>query len=88
VLAHHVYRAPPFRGIVEHEFCPVYVARAASDPQPNPLEVSACAWLDWKQFVRATDADTTDTYSWWCKNQLCDLKDHPLIAEYSRPATK
>jgi isopentenyl-diphosphate delta-isomerase len=85
VLPHHVYRAPPFRGIVEHELCPVYVARAASEPSPNPLEVSACAWVDWEQFVRAAEADTTDTFSWWCKNQLRELKHHPLLDEYSRP---
>jgi isopentenyl-diphosphate delta-isomerase len=87
VLPHHIYRAPPFRGIVEHEFCPVYVARAASDPQPNPLEVCACAWLDWHYFVRIADTDTTDAVSWWCKNQLGDLRRHPLIAEYSQSAT-
>jgi isopentenyl-diphosphate delta-isomerase len=85
LLPGHIYRAPAFHGIIEHEFCPVYIARAASDPQPNPLEVSACAWLDWQYFVRNVEADTTDTYSWWCKNQLRDLKHHPLIAQYSRP---
>jgi isopentenyl-diphosphate delta-isomerase len=85
VLAHHIYRAPPFRGIVEYEFCPVYVARAASDPEPNPLEVGACTWIEWNAFVHAAETDTTDTYSWWCKNQLPHLKHHPLIIEYSRP---
>ena len=85
VLPRHIYRAPPFRGIIEYEFCPVYIARAASDPQPNPLEVGACAWIDWESFVEAVETDTSDTYSWWCRNQLRDLKHHPLIAEYSRP---
>ena len=85
VLPRHIYRAPPYRGIVEYEFCPVYVARAASEPAPNPLEVGACAWIDWQAFVRAAETDTTDTYSWWCKNQLRDLKHHPLIDEYSGP---
>ncbi len=87
VLPRHIYRAPPFRGIVEHEFCPVFVARAASVPDPNPLEVGACAWVDWDSFVRAAEADEEDRYSWWCKNQLRDLKDHPLLAEYARPAS-
>ena len=50
-LPEHLYRAPPFAGIVEYEFCPVYVARATSEPQPNPLEVGACAWTDWEAFV-------------------------------------
>jgi isopentenyl-diphosphate delta-isomerase len=85
VLPHHTYRAPPYRGIVEYEFCPVYVARATSEPAPNPLEVGACAWIEWKAFVRAAETDTTDTYSWWCKNQLRYLKHHSLIDEYSGP---
>jgi len=86
VLPRYVYRSPPFRGIVEYEFCPVYVARAASQPRPNPLEVDGCAWRDWEGFVREAESDTTDAYSWWCKDQLLDIKHHPLIAEYSRPA--
>ena len=84
VLPDYVYRAPPFRGVVEHEFCPVYVARAAGDPDPNPLEVDACAWADWTSFVRLAEADTADAYSWWCKNQLRHIKHHPLIAAYGR----
>jgi isopentenyl-diphosphate Delta-isomerase len=86
VLPRHVYRAPPFQGVVEHEFCPVYVARAEGDPRPNALEVGAWAWVDWERFVRAAEADTSDTYSWWCKNQLLELKSHPLLAEYARPS--
>lgn len=57
VLPRHIYRAPPYRGIVEYEFCPVYVARATSEPVPNPLEVGACAWIEWKAFVRAAETD-------------------------------
>ncbi len=84
VLPDHLYRAPPFRGIVEYEFCPVFVARAATWPQPNPLEVGACAWVDWDEFVHAAETDTRDAYSWWCKNQLRELKDQPLIDTYAR----
>jgi isopentenyl-diphosphate Delta-isomerase len=88
VLPSHSYQAPPFHGIVEHEFCPVFVARAASAPQPNSLEVGACAWVDWEYFVFAAEADSDDSYSWWCKNQLRELKHHPLIAQYARPAVR
>lgn len=83
-LPDHLYRAPPFRGIVEYEFCPVFVARAASWPDPNPREVDSCAWVEWQKFVGAADADTSDAYSWWCKNQLRELRDHPLIAAYAQ----
>jgi isopentenyl-diphosphate delta-isomerase len=73
VLAHHVYRAPPFRGIVEHEFCPVFVARARSRPRPNPDEVAEHRWVRWEDFVRAAEADAADRFSWWCKNQLGEI---------------
>jgi isopentenyl-diphosphate delta-isomerase len=73
VLPRHRYRAPPFRGIVEHEFCPVFVARTGSDPEPNPDEVAAWRWVGWEEFVRAAASDTRDEYSWWCKNQLSAL---------------
>lgn len=74
VLPTHVYRAPPFRGIVEHEFCPVVVARARCGPTPNPAEVADCAWVRWSDFVREARRDTNDSYSWWCKNQLRELE--------------
>ena len=88
VLPDHLLpRAARSTGIVEYEFCPVFVARLASGPQPNPIEVGACAWIDWDEFVRdARSEDTDDVYSWWCKNQLRELSGHPLIERYARPA--
>lgn len=88
LLPNHLYRAPAFRGIVEHEFCPVFIARQASAPQPNPLEVGACAWLHWDEFVRSALEDTDNRYSWWCKNQLRELIGHPLIERYARRAAR
>jgi isopentenyl-diphosphate delta-isomerase len=79
VLPRHVYRAPPFHGIVEHEFCPVFVARADSLPSPNPGEVAEYRWMAWEDFVLAASADTADTFSWWCKNQLREIAE-PLGA--------
>jgi isopentenyl-diphosphate Delta-isomerase len=86
VLPDHLYRAPPYDGIVEYEFCPVFVARESSGCEPNPVEVGACAWIDWDEFVRRAQSDADDTYSWWCKNQLRELVGHPLIERYARPA--
>jgi isopentenyl-diphosphate delta-isomerase len=83
-LPDHLYRAPPFAGIVEHEFCPVFVARLDSSPRPNPIEVGACAWIAWDEFVRRAQDDEDDVYSWWCKNQLRELEGHPLIDRYAR----
>jgi isopentenyl-diphosphate Delta-isomerase len=86
VLPSYTYKAPPFRGIVEHEVCPVYVARAESEPRPNPTEVEAAKWVSWEDFVTAAEADTTGAYSWWCKDQLKQLKTNSLIAAYANPA--
>ncbi len=85
VLPDHVYRAPAFQGIVEYEFCPVFVARAAGEPRPNPVEVDDCAWMRWEDFsAAALEDDEGDIYSWWCKNQLRELRGHPLVERYAR----
>ena len=86
-LPTYSYRTPPFRGIVEYEFCPVYVGRAEGEPQPNAAEVEEFKWVSWADFVSAAEADGNGAYSWWCKDQLKELKTHPLIAAYSRPDT-
>jgi isopentenyl-diphosphate delta-isomerase len=70
VVPDHTYRTPPFLGIVEHEFCPVFVARAEGDPRPNRAEVATYRWMGWPDFVVAALSDTADVFSWWCKNQL------------------
>ncbi len=88
VLPRHRYRAPAFKGVVEHEFCPVFLARATSRPRPNPMEVATFEWVRWTDFVRAAEQDAGDDYSWWCKNQLKELKGHRLLATYSSPSAR
>lgn len=103
VLPAYTYKTPPFNGIIEHEYCPVYVAKASSEPMPNPQEVAQFAWTEWSDFVKAAEQDNdTDAakrewmhsvpvgesrklgiWSWWCKDQLGQLKNHPLIQQYS-----
>lgn len=46
VLPEFRYRATDASGIVEHELCPVYVARAADQPALNPHEVQDARWVD------------------------------------------
>ncbi len=84
ILPRYTYKTPPFKGIIENEFCPVYVARATSEPQPNPDEVEAYKWMSWQDYVAAAEADTADIYSWWGKDQLKFIKNHPLIAQYAQ----
>jgi isopentenyl-diphosphate delta-isomerase len=73
VVPDYTYRTPPFHGIVEHEFCPVFVARAEGEPRPNRTEVDAYRWMGWQEFVIAARSDRANVFSWWCKNQLCEL---------------
>ncbi|MEN2740001.1 isopentenyl-diphosphate Delta-isomerase [Microbacterium sp. X-17] len=46
VLPSFRYHATDANGMVEHEICPVYIARAASPLRPNPVEVAEIRWVD------------------------------------------
>lgn len=83
VLPDYRYKTPPYNGIVEHEVCPVYVARATSLPQPNPAEVESYEWLPWAEYVRRVQADSGDTFSWWCKDQLKQLQHNKVLQSYA-----
>lgn len=85
VLPHYRYRSPPFRGVVENEFCPVFLARAAGEPRPDGREVDAFEWVPWEDFVRAASTDTGDVYSWWCKDQLSHLAEMEAVERYASP---
>ncbi len=84
LLSDYQYETPPFKGIIEREFCPVYIARATSQPHPNPEETADYQWLSWQDYLQQALADSTNTWSWWCKDQLKLLQKHPLIEQYSR----
>jgi isopentenyl-diphosphate delta-isomerase len=44
------YEAVAADGVRENEFCPVFTARAAADPAPEPSEVAEWRWVDWAAF--------------------------------------
>jgi len=75
VLDNYTYITPPFNGIVEHEFCPVFVAYVDADPAPNPEEVEAYRWMAWKDYVALINGPEADTVSYWAKDQYTRLKD-------------
>lgn len=60
-------------GIIEHEFCPVFFADTNKEPSPNPDEVAEYKWMEWDEFTKTALADTDNTWSWWCKDQLTQL---------------
>lgn len=77
------YRAPAYDGVVENEFCPVYLARAGGEPRPNPVEVDDFAWIDWQDFLRECDSDVSGTYSWWCRDQIRQLRKLDLVTTFA-----
>ncbi len=77
------YRAVDASGLVENEVCPVYIARTAGDPVPNPLEVMDTAWVAPGALGRALDL-TPWAYSPWLVLQSVDLAmlDVPLDSRH------
>jgi len=104
VLPRYTYKTPPYNGIVEHEFCPVYIAHAVGEPVPNQDEVAQVHWADWTDFIAAAESDDEEDmgyrdwmksipegeprslgiWSWWCKDQIIQLKNNPLVKQYSK----
>jgi isopentenyl-diphosphate Delta-isomerase len=78
VLPAYTYTSPPFNGIIENEFCPVYFAKAASKLIPNPNEVDAYKWLGWDEFMAEIRADKASQWSYWCKDQVKQFQNDIL----------
>jgi len=83
MLPTYRYTTTPYNGIIDNEFCPVYIALATSKPKPNPEEVEAYKWMSWKDYAKTAEADDEDSWSWWCKDQLKLLHNHPAIKKYA-----
>jgi isopentenyl-diphosphate delta-isomerase len=73
MLPDYRYKTPPYKGIIEHEVCPVYVATTSDKPQPNKQEVETYQWMSWTEFQHTAAGETNDTWSWWSKDQLKQL---------------
>jgi isopentenyl-diphosphate delta-isomerase len=73
VLPRYRYATPPYNGIVENEFCPVFVAYTDEEPNPNPDEVEAYKWLDWPAYVQMLEQQS-GIMSYWAKDQYKQLK--------------
>ncbi|MFE3458340.1 isopentenyl-diphosphate Delta-isomerase [Nocardiopsis aegyptia] len=63
------YRAVSAEGIVENEFCPVFWARTADVPDPDPAEVAEFAWTGWRDLV-ATAERAPWALSPWAVEQI------------------
>jgi isopentenyl-diphosphate Delta-isomerase len=68
LVPNYRYKTPPFDGVVEHEFCPIYFATTHEDPKLNPLEVEEFTWITWREYQRMIQEQ--EDVSWWAKDQL------------------
>ncbi|MGV8909743.1 MAG: isopentenyl-diphosphate Delta-isomerase [Propionicimonas sp.] len=66
------YRAVDASGVVENEFCPVWVARLAGPLQPDPDEVAETSWVTWVDLVTLVDKAPA-LLSPWCVAQVPQL---------------
>ncbi len=72
------YRAVDASGIVENEICPVYIARASSEPKPAADEVAEFYWADTLELLAAVTA-TPWAFSPWLTLQLPELAARGLL---------
>lgn len=83
VLPAYRYTTPPYNGIIENEFCPVYIAYTKDEPAPNPEEVDSYEWLDWQAYVQRLH-DDADHMSYWAKDQYAQLAALKPFVDYAK----
>jgi isopentenyl-diphosphate delta-isomerase len=81
ILPKYIYKTPPFKGVIEHEFCPIFVAIAGSKLAPNPEEVGDYKWMRWTEYSRALVQEASK-YSYWSKDQYSKLMFNPAFQEF------
>lgn len=83
LLPNYRYSTPPYDGVVENEFCPVFAARLVISSQTNPEEVEESYWTPWDEYVADVDANP-ERYSYWAKDQLKQLRDLPGLLAFTK----
>lgn len=74
------YITPSYNGVIENEYCPVYVAELPSDITLNPDEVSDYRLMTWNEIWREVATHPED-FSYWLKEQIV-LLDAYVRARY------
>ncbi|MDO5619337.1 isopentenyl-diphosphate Delta-isomerase [Kocuria sp.] len=72
ILPDFSYRAVDASGVVEHEFCPVWVARAASEPRPHPHEIAEITWVNPADLLIASRG-LPRVFSPWLVEEITEL---------------
>ncbi len=68
------YRAEMEDGTVEHELCPVLVARVDGEPRLDPAEVDDADWVPWETLVARARTEP-ETLSPWSVAQILRLAE-------------
>jgi isopentenyl-diphosphate Delta-isomerase len=83
VLPEYRYKTPPYKGIIENEFCPVYVAYTDERVHANPDEVEMYRWLPWHDYVAMLTDPANDTMmSYWAKDQYRQLQSKAPFKDF------
>ena len=69
VVPEFQYRATDATGVVENEFCPVFVAVTDADPQPAESEVAEYAWTAPQDLIAAVES-APYAFSPWLGDQV------------------
>lgn len=80
-LPDYRYTTPAFNGVIENEVCPVFFGTTKDQLDPNSAEVADYSWVSWDELVNEALADTKDTWSWWCKDQVKQMLAKGLISD-------
>ena len=86
ILPHYRYRFEK-DGIVENEFCPVFVGFTDKKPTPNPQEIEAIKQVPWHKFVEGVK-NTPGAFSPWCEEETFLLAENEIFGKLYQQHTK
>lgn len=84
LVPNYIYTTPPYNGIIENEFCPIYAGVLSVGPSPNPDEVQDYKWVAWQWLLDEAAKDPVDpgVYSYWMKDQLKLLRQNDMVQQF------
>lgn len=77
-LPDFAYRATAADGLVENEVCPVFVARAVADPDPDPAEVVEWRWVEWERYHAVAVTAPWAISPWSAEQMEAFTSAHPM----------
>ena len=83
-LPDYRYRAEML-GVVENEFCPVWIGYSDATPKPNPDEVAAVQYRSWAEFLAGVNANADPFYqelSPWCREETRLLYEGDVLGRF------